>query len=624
MTIEQLKAKFVELYGEANVNGYLSPGRVNLTGEHILRFMKGIEIRSFLILLVCTLRFQAVTYAQLPGLPENPPRYKVQTSGSLTGIYERPIYEAEDTHLNGAVFGSHFPGYSGNGYAVFKDTTVNSLEQQVIMPLAGTYVLECRYANGNSLVSTLKMEVNGTFVKNIEFSPTGSWYSWGVSRTEIVLAAEKNTIRLTGGETPGLIVDKLDVAYKFQGQSACDLITELPDPFKMYNGSRIPRIEEWEKQRHYIKEMLQFYLYGKIPLPPKKIISAIVPGSEKTYITANGTKAVEKAVKISFNDFSFNTHVYHPVSGKAISPVVVFISWSFDPVKGKGNFSVDNLEKMLDRGYGVANFVLDDIVSQVNGDRSLKMYAKFPGYDFGAVAAWGYAASRVVDYLETQDWVDKGRIVVSGHSRTGKAALCAGIYDERISLVNPNGSGAGGAGCYRIRGDQYENLTGDVYPDGIEPLSIGGTSFLHWYTPRLAPFSNHETYLPFDLHFNKAACAPRALISTDALSDTWANPYGTQLTYQAAAEVYDYLGIKNKIACHYRSGIHNQTLEDITALLDFCDFQFFGTNPQQDLTNIPRPKALKPYSWGSPKSVKPHSAVIGSNSFPRSYITKTQ
>jgi galactokinase len=34
MTIEQLKAKFIEKFGEGNVSGYFSPGRVNLIGEH--------------------------------------------------------------------------------------------------------------------------------------------------------------------------------------------------------------------------------------------------------------------------------------------------------------------------------------------------------------------------------------------------------------------------------------------------------------------------------------------------------------------------------------------------------------------------------------------------------------
>lgn len=34
MTIEQLKTAFVAKYGDGNVNGYFSPGRVNLIGEH--------------------------------------------------------------------------------------------------------------------------------------------------------------------------------------------------------------------------------------------------------------------------------------------------------------------------------------------------------------------------------------------------------------------------------------------------------------------------------------------------------------------------------------------------------------------------------------------------------------
>ena len=34
MTIEQLKAKFIEKFGEGEISGYFSPGRVNLIGEH--------------------------------------------------------------------------------------------------------------------------------------------------------------------------------------------------------------------------------------------------------------------------------------------------------------------------------------------------------------------------------------------------------------------------------------------------------------------------------------------------------------------------------------------------------------------------------------------------------------
>ena len=46
----------------------------------------------------------------------------------------------------------------------------------------------------------------------------------------------------------------------------------------------------------------------------------------------------------------------------------------------------------------------------------------------------------------TTDWADTDKIIATGHSRGGKVALCAAIYDERIALGAPNGSGCGGAG----------------------------------------------------------------------------------------------------------------------------------------------------------------------------------
>lgn len=45
-----------------------------------------------------------------------------------------------------------------------------------------------------------------------------------------------------------------------------------------------------------------------------------------------------------------------------------------------------------------------------------------------------------------------GPLIVTGHSRDGKSALCAGIFDERFSVVAPAGSGCGDAGCARYTG----------------------------------------------------------------------------------------------------------------------------------------------------------------------------
>ena len=42
--------------------------------------------------------------------------------------------------------------------------------------------------------------------------------------------------------------------------------------------------------------------------------------------------------------------------------------------------------------------------------------------------------------LEKLEVLDVKKMVATGHSRGGKTALCAGIYDERIAITAPNSS----------------------------------------------------------------------------------------------------------------------------------------------------------------------------------------
>lgn len=85
-----------------------------------------------------------------------------------------------------------------------------------------------------------------------------------------------------------------------------------------------------------------------------------------------------------------------------------------------------------------------------------------------------------------------------------------------------------------------------------------------------------EDRLPFDMHFAKALIAPRALITTEGLGDVWANTFGTQITWRAAQEVFDFLGIPEKNALHFREGKHEFQATDWLAIVDFCDEMFFG------------------------------------------------
>jgi hypothetical protein len=156
-------------------------------------------------------------------------------------------------------------------------------------------------------------------------------------------------------------------------------------------------------------------------------------------------------------------------------------------------------------------------------------------------------------YLYSRNFADITRLAATGHSRGGKAALCAGIYDERISVVIPNGSGCGGAGCFRFlegKGDIHERI------GGMQQM------FPYWLHDRMGQFADRETYMPFDAHTLKALIAPRWLLTTDATGDLWANPTGTEVTTNEARKIFAKLGVEDHINIHFREGKHAQNEED--------------------------------------------------------------
>jgi endo-1,4-beta-xylanase len=87
----------------------------------------------------------------------------------------------------------------------------------------------------------------------------------------------------------------------------------------------------------------------------------------------------------------------------------------------------------------------------------------------------------------------------------------------------------------------------------------------------------------------KALVAPRPLLTTEALGDLWANPTGTWRTYKAAAEVYRFLGVEDRIGIWYRPGEHEHGRDDWHAFLDFADWHFKGILPDRCYDDNPFP-----------------------------------
>ena len=124
-----------------------------------------------------------------------------------------------------------------------------------------------------------------------------------------------------------------------------------------------------------------------------------------------------------------------------------------DGAAGSWEKAAQNYAEPLRRGYAIVCFQYQQCgLDKPQGYRQSGFFPAYPRYDWGDLAAWAWGMSRSVNYLETQAFADKAKIIAVGHSRLGKAALVAGAFDERFALTAPAGSGCAGTGAYRFNG----------------------------------------------------------------------------------------------------------------------------------------------------------------------------
>ena len=337
------------------------------------------------------------------------------------------------------------------------------------------------------------------------------------------------------------------------------VIEQLPD---VLGG--VKTAEEWNDRREEIKDLIAHYMLGHRPEN-----DAPARGEVLTSREIYGGKALREGVRIHFNDQeSFDIYVVRPADGQK-HPTVV---WNY--FQGRDACPIE--EELLERGYALAAFENNSVcVDNADAPESPAKRA-YPEADWGAIMIWGWGFSKIIDYLLTTDYVDPARLLVSGHSRNGKAALAAAAYDERVAMAIVNNSGCGGAGCYRFLGDATHTTQ-----DSEKVESVGTIThvFPHWFAPELSTFGGqekpypvtNENRLPFDLHFLKALVAPRVLYTNEGTEDVWANTHGSVLTREAAQPVFDLLGVPGHNVQTIRDGGHGQEARDWRLALDIAD-----------------------------------------------------
>ena len=380
---------------------------------------------------------------------------------------------------------------------------------------------------------------------------------------------------------------------------------EMPDPLVMMDGTRVASKEDWfKKRRPELKELLQHYMYGRLPdkmtvtarvnhEDPKAfggkatlrevILSLGTPEIGKIHlllVTPNGRKEAAGCF-VGMNFCGNHAIVSDP-------KVLIPTCWMYPNRKGvKDNKAsaegrgteIDtwNLEQSIDRGYAVATFYNGDIDPDRADKREGVRPAWLPGGDIApdhtaTIMAWAWGIHRAIDYLVTLKEIDAKKIICVGHSRLGKTALLAAAFDDRIAIAMPHQAGCGGTAPSRGKVGESVKQINDRFP--------------HWFCGNFKAFNLEPAKLPFDQHCLVALCAPRPVLFTNAMEDSWANPDGQFEVLKAADPVYRMLDaggleakerpaigklVDSKLGYFIREGKHSMNRTDWKAFLDFAD-----------------------------------------------------
>jgi hypothetical protein len=212
--------------------------------------------------------------------------------------------------------------------------------------------------------------------------------------------------------------------------------------------------------------------------------------------------------------------------------------------------------------------------------RTTRFFSAYPNYDWGLLRAWAWGASRIVDYLVTDPAIDKNKLIITGVSRTGKAALIAGAFDDRWAMVAPVASSGGGTPAYRYSGS---------VPDrgGKEGLTEMVRKYPNWFSPHLHQFWGQPDKLPFDEHWFIALVAPRPLISLEGDHDQNVNLNGVYQSIVAARPAYAFFHASDKLGVSWANRPHGMVQGDWDALLAFADKFLLGKPVDRTFDSYP-------------------------------------
>lgn len=377
-------------------------------------------------------------------------------------------------------------------------------------------------------------------------------------------------------------------------------------------------VADWEANGAPVaREKLQQSVYGFMPersasrIIERRTINAAAFGGkgaiEEYRIGASmAFGGVDVEIRDRDSEDGFIMDVVSPTSGDGPFPVILMETfcprWSTIPdasltgapaeMEKRGGFSLETyvfgryictppVEEILGAGYAIATVFPSEFVPDRREEGLAELRRLTAGYAddetrLGAIGAWGWAYSRMIDVLEQDPKFDQRAMIAWGHSRYAKSALVAAAFDPRIDGVIAHQSGTGGASLNaEKKGESIKGITGN-YP--------------HWF----ARSYREDNLDGYDQHMLLALIAPRPILLGNARRDVWSDPNGAFRAGLGADPVYELYGVRGldqqslksydpsaEIAFWIRPGTHGVVREDWPAFLQFLDAHFGGKGDER-------------------------------------------
>jgi hypothetical protein len=320
----------------------------------------------------------------------------------------------------------------------------------------------------------------------------------------------------------------------------------LPDPLRTFDGRPVTDARTWwSVRRPELQEKFDGEIFGKVPASVPAVRWEVAAARDSV-IGATPVKVKSLLGKVSgsgstVSDVTIEATLVVPAKSSHPVPVILELGFVLPPgvvFPGMKEGGRSWMEQVLGRGWGYVIYVPtsvqadngmglnEGIIGIVNHGASRK-----PG-DWGALRAWAWGASRVLDFLETESTVDAKRVAVEGLSRYGKATLVTMAYDTRFAIALVGSSGKGGATLYRR---EYGEAMGN----------IAGASEFHWFGGNFVRYADRPESLSVDAHELIAMCAPRPVFvscGSPFVEGRWIDSPGQYLAATLATPVYALLG----------------------------------------------------------------------------------